>query len=51
MKLLANTIGNSDNETNFLHNLLLTDGLFSELRKFFGDKFITSYQIIKNSAI
>ena len=33
LKLLSNMIGNSANETNFLHKLLLTGRLASELRK------------------
>ena len=33
LKLVSNMIGNSANETNFLHKLLLTGRLASELRK------------------
>ena len=36
LKLLSNVIGNCNNETNFLHKLLLTDIQVSRLRKAFA---------------
>ena len=36
MRLSSNTIGKSDDETNFPHNLLLTNGQVANLRKAFA---------------
>ena len=37
LNLLSNLIGNSNDETNFLHKLLLTDTQVSKIRKAFAN--------------
>ena len=47
LRLSSNMIGNSHNETNFLHKLLSTNGQVANLRKAFASH--TSTDIIKSS--
>ena len=47
LRLLSNMIGNSDDETNFPHNLLLTDRQVSHLRKAFANNSATDIKLSK----
>ena len=45
LRLSSNMIGNSDNETNFLHKLLLTNRKVSNLRKPFANNLATDIKL------
>ena len=45
LRLSSNVIGNSDNETNFLHKLLLTNRKVSNLRKTFANNLATDIKL------
>ena len=47
LRLSSNMIGNSDNETNFPHKLLLTNRQVSNLRKAFGNHTSTDIKLSK----
>ena len=49
MRLSSNMIGNSDDETNFLHKLLLTDKQVANHRKVFANN--SSTEIIKSGLL
>ena len=49
LKLSSNVAGDSDDENNFLHKLLLTDKQVSKLRKALANTFSANVKIIKNS--
>ena len=44
-------IGNSDDETNFPHKLLLSNRQVASLRKTFANKSSTDIKLLKNSII
>ena len=47
LRLSSNMIGNSDDETNFPHNLLLTNGQVTNLRKVFANNSATDIKSSK----
>ena len=47
LRLLSNMIGNSDDETNFPHKLLLTNRQFVNLRKAFANHISTNIKLSK----
>ena len=47
LRLLSNMIGNSDDETNFPHKLLLTDRQIANLRKAFANHTSTDIKLSK----
>ena len=47
LRLSSNMIGNSDDETNFLHKLLLTNRKVANLRKAFGNYLSTDIKLSK----
>ena len=47
LNLSSNMIGNSNDETNFLHNLLLTDKYVSKLRKTFANNSADNIKLSK----
>ena len=47
LKLSSNMIGNSDDETNFPHKLLLTNREVADLRKAFGNYASTVIKLLK----
>ena len=47
LRLSSNVIGDSNNKTNFLHELLLTNREVSNLRKAFADNFSTDIKLSK----
>ena len=51
LRLSSNMIGNSDDETNFPHELLLTKRQAANLRKDFANYLSTDIKIMKNSTI
>ena len=51
LNLSSNLIGNSNDETNFSHKLLLTDTQVSKTRKILCKSFISYYNIFKNSTV
>ena len=51
MRLSSNMIGNSDDETDFPHKLLLTNRQVSNLGKVFANKSSTYINLSKNSII
>ena len=51
LNLSSNLIGNSNDETNFSHKLLLTDTQVSKTRKILCKWFISYYNIFKNSTV
>ena len=51
LNLSSNLIGNSNDETNFSHKLLLTDTQVSKTRKILCKWFISYYNIFKNSTL
>ena len=51
LNLSSNLIGNSNDETNFSHKLLLTDTQVSKTRKILCKWFISDYNIFKNSTV
>ena len=48
LRLSSNMIGNSDDETNFPHKLLLTNRQVANLRKAFGNYLSTDIKLSKN---
>ena len=51
LRLSSNMIGNSDDETNFSHKLLLTNRQAGSFRKAFANYLSTDIKIMKNSTI
>ena len=51
LNLSSNLIGNSNDETNFSHKLLLTDTQVSKTHKILCKWFISDYNIFKNSSV
>ena len=51
LNISSNLIGNSNDETNFSHKLLLTDTQVSKTRKILCKWFISDYSIFKNSTV
>ena len=47
LRLISNMIGNSDNKTNFLHNLLLTNRQVSNLFKAFANNVLANIKLSK----
>ena len=47
LRLSSNKIGNSDNETNFSHNLLLTNRQVANLRKAFANNSLIHIKLSK----
>ena len=47
LRLISNMIGNSDNKTNFLHNLLLTKRQVSNLFKAFANNVLANIKLSK----
>ena len=47
MRLLPNMIGNSDDETNFVHELLLTNKKVANLRKVFANNSSNDFKLSK----
>ena len=47
LRLTSNMIGNSNDETNFLHKLLLTNTQVANLRKAFANKSSTDIKLSK----
>ena len=47
LRLISNMIGNSDNKTNFLHNLLLTNRQVSNLFKAFANHVLANIKLSK----
>ena len=48
LRLLSNMIGNSDDETNFPHRLLLTNRQVANLRKAFANHTSTDIKLLKS---
>ena len=51
LNISSNLIGNSNDETNFSHKLLLTDTQVSKTLKILCKWFISYYNIFKNSTV
>ena len=47
LRLISNMIGNSDNKTSFLHNLLLTNRQVSNLFKAFANNVLANIKLSK----